>query len=75
MVRYVKKEPSQRILMARNSYVIFITYYDSNWVGSPIARKSTSTYWIMLGSSPIYRKTKKQSFKIMESSSDEAEYK
>ncbi|CAO2825263.1 unnamed protein product [Amaranthus hypochondriacus] len=72
VLRYLKGNPSQGILLASSSAATLKAYSDSDWAGCPFTRKSTTGFCIMLGHSPLSWKSKKQS--VVARSSAEAEY-
>lgn len=59
VVRSLKGNPGWGILLQANCDLKLSGYYDSDWVGCPLTRKSLTGYFILLWSSPISWKTKK----------------
>ncbi|WKA05443.1 hypothetical protein VitviT2T_023411 [Vitis vinifera] len=72
VVRYLKGNPRQGILLHSDYDLKLYAYCDSNWASCPLTRRSLTGYFILLGNSPISWKTKKQH--TMSRSSTEAEY-
>ncbi|CAH9076817.1 unnamed protein product [Cuscuta europaea] len=72
VIRYLKGQPRQGILLCSASDLRLQGYCDSDWAACPISRRSLTGYLVMLGGSPISWKTKKQP--TMSRSSAEAEY-
>ncbi|GKU96826.1 hypothetical protein SLEP1_g10018 [Rubroshorea leprosula] len=73
VLRYIKRSPGQGILLSSSSKLQLVAYCDADWAGCPRTQRSTTGYYICLGSSPVSWKSKKQS--IVSRSSAEAEYK
>ncbi|KAE8695793.1 hypothetical protein F3Y22_tig00110684pilonHSYRG00005 [Hibiscus syriacus] len=73
IVRYIKKNPGQGILMDSNNSCELKAYCDSDWVACPISRRSIYGFCIKLGSSLVSWKSKK--LNVIARSSVEAEYK
>lgn len=72
VVRYLKGKPGQGIVLHRNCDLKLYGWCDSDWTTCPLTRRSLTGWFILLGSSPISWKTKKQH--IVSRSSTEAEY-
>ncbi|KAJ3690345.1 hypothetical protein LUZ61_019509 [Rhynchospora tenuis] len=72
VVRYLKKNPGQGIVLPVENDLQLYGYCDSDWASCPITRRSLTGYFVLLGGSPISWKTKKQH--TVSRSSAEAEY-
>ncbi|XP_061979601.1 uncharacterized mitochondrial protein AtMg00810-like [Populus nigra] len=72
VVRYLKSAPGQGLLLHSNNSLHLTAFCDSDWVGCPITRRSTTGYCVFLGKSLISWRTKRQ--KTVSLSSAEAEY-
>ncbi|GJY18649.1 retrovirus-related pol polyprotein from transposon TNT 1-94 [Tanacetum coccineum] len=72
LMRYLLNSPSQGILLSHHSKVQLTAYCDSDWASFPMTRRSTTSYCILLGDSPISYKSKKEG--VVSRSSVEAEY-
>ncbi|XP_021866805.1 uncharacterized mitochondrial protein AtMg00810-like [Spinacia oleracea] len=73
LLRYLNLCQGQGILLTSDSAVVLTPYYDSDWAGCPMSRRSTTGICVLLGDSPISWKAKKQ--QVVARSSAEAEYK
>ena len=71
MLRYLRGTSSQCLLYARDSPLQLHAYSDSTWASDPTDRRSITGYCILLGSSPLAWKSKKQA--AVSRSSTEAE--
>ncbi|XP_026429268.1 uncharacterized protein LOC113325284 [Papaver somniferum] len=72
VLRYRKGHPGQGIVLRKDSALQLNSYCDSDWASCPLSRRSLTGYFIFLGGSPIFWKTKKQH--TVSRSSAEAEY-
>ncbi|KAJ4768963.1 Retroelement pol polyprotein-like [Rhynchospora pubera] len=72
VVRYLKGNPGQGVLLRADSELQLNGYCDSDWASCPTTRRSLTGYFVLLGGSPISWKTKKQP--TVSRSSAEAEY-
>jgi len=72
VLRYLRSTLDQGILLSKCADISLIGFCDSNWGSCCDFRKYTIGFCILLGSSPISRKVKKQS--VVACSSAEAEY-
>ncbi|XP_048503120.1 uncharacterized mitochondrial protein AtMg00810-like [Beta vulgaris subsp. vulgaris] len=72
LLRYVASTADQGIMLQASTQLTLQGYSDSDWAACPNTRKSVTGYVMLLGNSPIYWKSKKQS--TIYKSSSEAEY-
>ena len=72
VVRYLKGNPGQGILLRANTDLKLSVWCDSDWSGCRTTRRSLTGWFITLGGSPISWKTQKQD--CVSRSSCEAEY-
>jgi hypothetical protein len=72
VVRYLKGNPGQGILLKAACDLQLYAWCDSDWAGCPLTRRSLTGWIVFLGNSPISWKTKKQN--VVSRSSAEAEY-
>lgn len=72
VVRYLKGQPGQGVLLRANSNLCISAFCDSDWASCPMTRRSLTGYFVLLGGSPVTWKTKKQH--TVSRSSAEAEY-
>lgn len=72
VVRYLKKNPGQGILLRANDNFQITGWCDSDWASCPLTRRSITGYFVQVGDSPISWKTRKQP--TVSRSSAEAEY-
>ncbi|GAA0144177.1 transmembrane signal receptor [Lithospermum erythrorhizon] len=72
VLHYLKAHPGQGVFLRDDSDLQVYAYCDFDWVSCPTSRRSVSAYFIMLGSSPVSWKMKKQT--TISRSSAETEY-
>lgn len=72
VVRYLKKNPGQGILLRSDSELCLEGWCDSDWASCPLTRRSLTGWFVLLGYSPVSWKIKKQH--TVSRSSAEAEY-
>ena len=72
VVRYLKSNPGQGILLSSTSTLQINGWCDSDYAACPLTRRSLTGYFVQLGDTPISWKTKKQP--TVSRSSAEAEY-
>ncbi|XP_058222244.1 uncharacterized mitochondrial protein AtMg00810-like [Rhododendron vialii] len=72
ILRYLKGSVSHGLLFSSSSALSLTGYTDSDWASCPMTRRSTTGYFITLGTNPVSWRTKKQS--VVSRSSAEAEY-
>lgn len=72
VVRYLKRNPGQGIMLRSDCDLQLSAWCDSDWASCPLTRRSLTGWFILLGNSPISWKTKKQH--TVSRSSAEAEY-
>nr|XP_016487034.1 PREDICTED: uncharacterized mitochondrial protein AtMg00810-like [Nicotiana tabacum] len=73
LLRYLKGDITLGIFMLKDEDCTIRAFYDSDWAACPDSRRLVSGYLVLLGNSPISRKSKKQ--ETISLSSVEAEYK
>lgn len=71
IVKYIKKNPGQGILLSSNIDNTITVYCDADWATCPLTRKSVTRYAVKMGNSLISWKAKKKS--TVSRSSAEAE--
>ena len=59
VVRYLKSSPGQGILLRSNTSLVLTRWCDSDFDSCPLTHRSLTGWFIQLGGSPIFWKTKK----------------
>jgi len=72
IVRYLKGNPGQGILLRADCDLQLYAWCDSDWASCPLTRRSITGWFVLIGNSPISWKTRKQH--TVSRSSAEAEY-
>ncbi|CAM8899443.1 unnamed protein product [Rhodiola kirilowii] len=72
VLRYIKLAPAQGLMFHSTNALRLIAYCDADWASCPVTRRSVTGYCMMLGTSLISWKTKKQA--VVSRSSAESEY-
>ncbi|XP_019256176.1 PREDICTED: uncharacterized protein LOC109234580 [Nicotiana attenuata] len=72
VVRYIKNQPGQGILLSSKSSNTITAYCDADWASCPLTRRSVTGFLIKIGDSLVSWKSKKQT--TLSKSSAEAEY-
>ncbi|KAL9411723.1 hypothetical protein AB3S75_045346 [Citrus x aurantiifolia] len=60
VVRYLKGNPGQGVFLSSDCDLQLYGWCDSDWASCPLSRRSLSGWFVVLGSSPISWKSKKQ---------------
>ncbi|WMV45012.1 hypothetical protein MTR67_038397 [Solanum verrucosum] len=72
MQRYIRSSPEQGLLYEDRGHTNIVGYSDVDWAGSPSDRRSTTSYFVLIGGNLMSWKSKKQV--IIARSSTEAKY-
>ncbi|XP_041001678.1 uncharacterized mitochondrial protein AtMg00240-like [Juglans microcarpa x Juglans regia] len=60
VLRYLKDSPGQGIFFSSSNTLHVTAYIDSDWASCPTTCRSTTCYFVQLGTSPISWRTKKR---------------
>ena len=60
VVQYLKGNLGQGVLLRKDCDLQLSSWCDSDWIECPLTRSSLTGWFVLLGSSPISWKTKKQ---------------
>ncbi|CAM8878685.1 unnamed protein product [Rhodiola kirilowii] len=72
LLRYIKSAPAQGIFFSANSNLSLRGFCDADWASCPLTRRSVTGYCMLIGSSVVSWKTRKQA--VVSRSSAESEY-
>ncbi|CAM8963152.1 unnamed protein product [Rhodiola kirilowii] len=72
LLRYIKSAPAQGIFFSASSNLYLRGFCDADWASCPLTRRSVTGYCMLLGTSVISWKTRKQI--VVSRSSAESEY-
>ena len=72
ILRYLKRSPGQGIFFSNVNTFQLYAYYDADWIGCLMIRRSTTGFYVSLGDAPIFWRAKKQT--IVSHFSAEVEY-
>ena len=72
ILKYIKNAPGKGLIYEDRGHTRVVGYSDADWAGSPIDRRSTTGYCVLVGGNLISWKSKKQN--VVARSSAEAEY-
>lgn len=64
IVRYLKKQPGQGVLLSSKGNNMISTYCDADWAACPNSRRSVTGYIVKLGESLIIWKSKKKKLSL-----------
>ncbi|XP_060185157.1 uncharacterized mitochondrial protein AtMg00810-like [Lycium barbarum] len=60
IVRYIKNQTGQGLLLSNKFKSDVTTFYDADWAACPITKRSVTSFIIKLGNSPVSWKSKTQ---------------
>ncbi|XP_052198327.1 secreted RxLR effector protein 161-like [Diospyros lotus] len=72
ILRYIKRAPGKRLLYEEKGHTNICCYADADWAGSPLDRRSTSRYCVLVGGNLVSWKSKKHN--VVARFSAETEY-